>query len=73
MELLTTAKEVRELGTPEIQLRIKEARGRLREIRFKGVSERVENTAEIQAIRDMVARMETVLSERAHKAAEEKK
>ncbi len=64
MDILNTAAEVRELATKEIESRIREANARLRDIRFKGVTERVENTAELGILRHMIARCQTVLSER---------
>ncbi len=64
MEILHTASEVRELATKEIENRVREARSRLREIRFKGVTERIENTAEPSQIRRMIARCLAVIGER---------
>ncbi|MCW5827757.1 MAG: 50S ribosomal protein L29 [Deltaproteobacteria bacterium] len=69
MEMLHTAAEVRELADKDIENRLREARARLREIRFKAVTERTENTAEYGQVRRMIARMMTVLRERRDAAA----
>lgn len=59
------AAQLRELETDELRAelaRLREARFRLR---FRGATEAIENTAQFQIMRRNIARLETVLRERA--------
>ncbi len=64
MELLHKGSEVRQLSDKELEARVRAAKARLRELRFKNVTEKLENTAETGQIRRMVARLQTVQTER---------
>ena len=68
MELLHKASEIRQLADKELETRVRDAKARLRELRFKNVTEKLENTAEAGQIRSMIARLLTVQNERKAKA-----
>jgi len=72
MELLHKGSEVRQLSDKELESRVRDAKARLRELRFKGVTEKLENTAETGEIRRMIARLLTVQTERKAKAENKK-
>lgn len=56
--------EMRELTIDELNDKIKEFRAKLFDIRFKLATHQVENTAEIAALKHMVAQAKTVIREK---------
>jgi large subunit ribosomal protein L29 len=63
------AKELRELTVEELRKRGKELRHELLNMRMQQVTGQLENTARIRLVRNDIARVETILTERRHKAA----
>ncbi|MED3661718.1 50S ribosomal protein L29 [Ureibacillus sp. FSL K6-8385] len=58
------AKEIRELATPEIEMKIKALKEELFNLRFQLATGQLENTARIREVRKTIARMKTVIRER---------
>lgn len=56
--------EMRELTIDELNAKIEEFRAKLFDIRFKLATHQVENTAEIAALKHMVAQAKTVIREK---------
>lgn len=59
------AKEIRDLTTQEIQQRIADARQALQNVRFQHAIASVEDTAVLKHQRREIARLQTILRERA--------
>ena len=66
-------KEVRELSTEDIRIKLLNTRQELMNLRFQIVTGQLTDTSRFKVIRRDIARMETVLSERARKEKEGKK
>ncbi|CDZ99470.1 50S ribosomal protein L29 [Lysinibacillus sp. BF-4] len=58
------AKEIRELGTPELETKVKSLKEELFNLRFQLATGQLENTARIREVRKAIARMKTVIRER---------
>ncbi|WP_108305987.1 50S ribosomal protein L29 [Metalysinibacillus jejuensis] len=58
------AKEIRELGTPELESKVKSLKEELFNLRFQLATGQLENTARIREVRKAIARMKTVIRER---------
>ncbi|MBB5150192.1 MULTISPECIES: 50S ribosomal protein L29 [Ureibacillus] len=58
------AKEIRELATSEIELKVKSLKEELFNLRFQLATGQLENTARIREVRKAIARMKTVIRER---------
>jgi len=67
------SKEVRELSTDDINVKLLDIRQELMNLRFQIVTGQLTDTSRFKVIRRDIARMETVLSERARKDKEGKK
>ena len=67
------SKEVRELSTEDINVKLLDTRQELMNLRFQIVTGQLTDTSRFKVIRRDIARMETVLSERARKEKEGKK
>ncbi len=65
------AKEIRKLSNEEILAKLMEAREELMKLRFQKVSGQLTDTSRIKMLRHDIARMETILNERARAAAQE--
>ena len=63
------AKEVRNLSEQEIEKQLRDSRQELLNLRLRKQSGQVETPSELRAIRRDIARMETILIERAAVAA----
>lgn len=62
--------DIRELSDHEIQLRVKELREEYFRLRFKSATQQLENVRLLRALKRDVARMKTILHERARHGAE---
>lgn len=58
------AKEIRDLATSEIELKVKSLKEELFNLRFQLATGQLENTARIREVRKAIARMKTVIRER---------
>jgi large subunit ribosomal protein L29 len=58
------ANEIRDLGTSEIELKVKSLKEELFNLRFQLATGQLENTARIREVRKAIARMKTVIRER---------
>jgi large subunit ribosomal protein L29 len=67
-----TADQIRDLTDDEIETRIGEAQEELFRLRFRGATQQLENPSLIRKLRRDVARMKTILGERASSTAQEK-
>lgn len=65
------AKEIRKLSDEEILAKLMEAREELMKLRFQKVSGQLTDTSRLKILRHDIARMETILNERARAAAQE--
>ncbi len=65
------AKEIRKLSNEEILAKLMDAREELMKLRFQKVSGQLTDTSRIKMLRHDIARMETILNERARAAAQE--
>jgi large subunit ribosomal protein L29 len=63
------AKELRERSTQELQHLVEETRGNLFQARIKNATHQLTDTSALRKARRELARIETVLSERAEEAA----
>jgi large subunit ribosomal protein L29 len=63
------AKEVRNLSEQEIEKQIRDTRAQLLNLRLRKQSGQVETPSELRVLRRDIARMETILKERAVVAA----
>ena len=68
-----TIEEIKGLATEELQKHVGAAREELFRKRYAQISEAVENTSQVRALRKRVARINTVLREREIAAAKEGK
>lgn len=59
------AKEIRDLTTQEIEARLKDEQDRLLRLRLNHAVSSIENPSEIQQTRRTIARLNTILGERA--------
>lgn len=62
-------KEIRALSEPEISKKIRDSRHELMDLRLRKKAGQVENSAQLRSLRQDIARMETILKERATAAA----
>jgi large subunit ribosomal protein L29 len=67
-----TADEIRDLTDHEIETKIGEAQEELFRLRFRGATQQLENPSLIRKLRRDVARMKTILGERAANTAPKK-
>ena len=58
-------KEIRELTTDQIIAKIKETKEELFNLRFQQATGQLENTARLSKVRKNIARIKTILSEKA--------
>ena len=58
--------EIRKLTTEDIEAKIKELKKKLFDLRFEQATGKLTNTAEISKTKKTIARLSTVLSERAN-------
>ena len=58
------ANEIRDLGTSEIELKVKSLKEEFFNLRFQLATGQLENTARIREVRKAIARMKTVIRER---------
>jgi large subunit ribosomal protein L29 len=65
------AKEIRKLSNEEILAKLMETREELMNLRFQKVSGQLTDTSRLKMLRHDIARMETILNERARAAAQE--
>lgn len=65
------AKDIRKLSNEEILAKLMEAREELMNLRFQKVSGQLTDTSRLKMLRHDIARMETILNERARAAAQE--
>jgi large subunit ribosomal protein L29 len=63
------AKEVRNLSEQEIEKELRDTSNKLLQLRLRKQSGQVETPSELRALRRNIARMETILKERAVAAA----
>lgn len=63
--ILVKANEIRELDTTKINDEISELKRELFDLRFQQATGQLENTARIGKVKKAIARMKTVLNERA--------
>ncbi len=63
------AVEWRSQEPSELEFQLKERRKRLFDLRFKGASEEIQNTKEVQRVRRDIARILTIQNERRREAA----
>jgi len=59
------AKEIRELGAADIQARLAELERERFNLRFRGATEALNNPVRLRTIRRDIARLQTVLAEKA--------
>lgn len=59
------ANEIRELSTADIEKKIKEYKKDLFDLRFKLAVGQLEDTAQVRKVKKTIARMKTIISERA--------
>tara|TARA_B100001123_G_scaffold448690_1_gene610895 strand:+ start:824 stop:1024 length:201 start_codon:yes stop_codon:yes gene_type:complete len=64
------AKEIRDLSEQEIEKHMRDSRQELLNLRLRKQSGQMETPSELRALRRDIARMETILKERAVAAAE---
>ncbi|MBH54990.1 MAG: 50S ribosomal protein L29 [Opitutaceae bacterium] len=64
------AKEIRDLSKQEIEKHMRDSRQELLNLRLRKQSGQMETPSELRALRRDIARMETILKERAVAAAE---
>lgn len=65
------AKDIRKLSNEEILAKLREAREELMNLRFQKVGGQLTDTSRLKMLRHDIARMETILNERARAAAQE--
>ncbi|HEX9783574.1 MAG TPA: 50S ribosomal protein L29 [Opitutaceae bacterium] len=63
------AKEIRDLSTTELDVRLRETRQQLLMLRLRRQTGQVEKTHELRGTRRDIARMETILNEKQRAAA----
>ncbi len=63
------AKEVRDLSVAEINVKLNETREKLLGLRLRKQTGQVEKTHELRSLRKDIARLETIKTEKAKKAA----
>jgi len=63
------AKEARDLSVAEINVKLNETREKLLGLRLRKQTGQVEKTHELRALRKDIARLETIKTEKAKKAA----
>lgn len=59
--------EIRELSTDALQTRLNDAREELMRMRFQQATGELTDTSRLRQVRSDIARMLTILNERAHK------
>ena len=64
MSKITTAEELRALGTDELQLKLKELKEELFNLRFQAATGQLESHGRLTAVRKEIARIYTVIRER---------
>jgi large subunit ribosomal protein L29 len=64
MSKITTAEELRALGTEELQLKLKELKEELFNLRFQAATGQLESHGRLTAVRKEIARVYTVIRER---------
>ena len=64
MSKITTAEELRALGTDELQLKLKELKEELFNLRFQAATGQLESHGRRTAVRKEIARVYTVIRER---------
>ncbi len=62
------AKDIRELSTEEIQIRIAEKKEELFKLRFQNALGQLENTTSLSTVRRDIARLNTILTEKGRQA-----
>lgn len=62
------AKDIRELSTEEIQIRIAEKKEELFKLRFQNALGQLENTTNLSTVRRDIARLNTILTEKGRQA-----
>ncbi len=67
-----TAKEIRELSLDEIQMKLRETREQLLQLRLRKQTGQVEKTHELRTLRKDIARLETIATDKRAKAKNEK-
>ncbi len=67
-----TAKEIRELSLDEIQIKLRETREQLLQLRLRKQTGQVEKTHELRTLRKDIARLETIATDKRAKAKNEK-
>lgn len=65
VEKLSAAEKLRKLENNELEKKIKELKDELFNLRFQAAVGKLENTAQIKKNRKEIARMKTILTERA--------
>lgn len=63
--ILMLAKDIREMDTTKINLEIIDLKKELFDLRFQQATGQLENTARIGKVKKTIARMKTILNERA--------
>lgn len=63
------AKEIRELGTEEIQQRIAEEKDQLRQLEFQHAIAQIENPMILREKRRLIARLKTILAQQGAQSA----
>lgn len=58
------ARELHQLDTPQLQLRLQEAQTDLINLRFNLATRQTENTARLSQVKRQIARIKTILHER---------
>ena len=64
MSKITTAEELRALGTEELQLKLMELKEELFNLRFQAATGQLESHGRLTAVRKEIARVYTVIRER---------
>jgi large subunit ribosomal protein L29 len=64
-----TSKEIRELSPTEISTKSRELREQLLQLKLRKQTGQVEKTHELRTLRKDIARLETIATEKKHKAA----
>ena len=59
-----TSKEIRELSTDEITVKVREARGQLLQLRLRKQTGQIEKTHELRVLRKDIARLLTIQNEK---------
>ena len=59
-----TAKEIRELSSDEITVKVREARGQLLQLRLRKQTGQIEKTHELRVLRKDIARLLTIQNEK---------